>query len=110
MKNLEENFQYDSQNRVFPATAQSVTYTGFDKADKVKQGNDSICYAYGYDRHFTAKFRLKLKKVEKTTRPFRYDLNQIPYDYTLLSCLTLCYLMDCSLPVSYQQKIGLKIY
>ena len=30
----------------------------------------------------TAKFRLKLKKVWKTTRPFRYDLNQIPYDYT----------------------------
>ena len=29
-----------------------------------------------------AKFRLKLKKVEKTTRPFRYDLNQTPYDYT----------------------------
>ena len=29
-----------------------------------------------------AKLRLKLKKVEKTTRPFRYDLNQIPYDYT----------------------------
>ena len=30
-----------------------------------------------------AKFRLKLKKVEKTTRPFRYDLNQILYDYTV---------------------------
>ena len=30
-----------------------------------------------------AKFRLKLKKVEKTTRPFRYDLNQIPYNYTV---------------------------
>ena len=30
-----------------------------------------------------AKFRLKLKKVEKTTGPFRYDLNQIPYDYTV---------------------------
>ena len=30
-----------------------------------------------------AKFRLKLKKVGKTTRPFRYDLNQIPYDYTM---------------------------
>ena len=28
----------------------------------------------------TAKFRLKLKKLGKTTRPFRYDLNQIPYD------------------------------
>ena len=30
-----------------------------------------------------AKFRLKWKKVRKTTRPFRYDLNQIPYDYTV---------------------------
>ena len=30
-----------------------------------------------------AKFRLKLKKEGKTTRPFRYDLNQIPYDYTV---------------------------
>ena len=30
-----------------------------------------------------AKFRLILKKVQKATRPFRYDLNQIPYDYTV---------------------------
>ena len=30
-----------------------------------------------------AKFRFNLKKVGKTTRPFRYDLNQIPYDYTV---------------------------
>ena len=30
-----------------------------------------------------AKFRLKLKKVGKTTRPFRYDLNQIPHNYTV---------------------------
>ena len=30
-----------------------------------------------------AEFRLKLKKVGKTTRPYRYDLNQIPYDYTV---------------------------
>ena len=30
-----------------------------------------------------AKFRLKLKKEEKTTRPFRHDINQIPYDYTV---------------------------
>ena len=29
------------------------------------------------------KFRLKLKNIGKTTRPFRYDLNQIPYDYTV---------------------------
>ena len=32
---------------------------------------------------FIAKFRFKLKKVGKTTRPFRYDLNQIPYYYTV---------------------------
>ena len=31
----------------------------------------------------TAKFRLKLKKVGKPIRPFRYDLNQIPYNYTV---------------------------
>ena len=30
-----------------------------------------------------AKFRLKLKNVGRTTTPFRYDLNQIPYDYTV---------------------------
>ena len=33
--------------------------------------------------HLIAKFRLKLKKVGKTTRPFSYDLNQIPYGYTV---------------------------
>ena len=47
------------------------------------------------------KFRLKLKKVGKTTRPFRYDLNEIPYDHTvevrnrfkgldLIECLMNC--------------------
>ena len=35
------------------------------------------------DELLIAKFRLKLKKVGKTTRPFRYDLNQTPYDYTV---------------------------
>ena len=39
---------------------------------------------YGSDHEFfIAKFRLKLKKVGKTTSPFSYDLNQIPYDYTV---------------------------
>ena len=39
---------------------------------------------YGSDHELLiAKFRLKLKKVGKTTRPFRYDLNQIPSDYTV---------------------------
>ena len=48
-----------------------------------------------------AKFRLKLKKVGKTTRPFRYDLNEIPYNYrvevrnrfkglVLIDCLKNC--------------------
>ena len=37
---------------------------------------------YGSDHELLiAKFRLKLNKVAKTTRPFRYELNQIPYDY-----------------------------
>ena len=46
---------------------------------KTRQGADC-----GSDHELPiAKFRLKLKKVEKTTRPFRYDLNQIPYDYTV---------------------------
>ena len=35
------------------------------------------------DELLIAKFRLKLKKVGKTTKPLRYDLNQIPYDYTV---------------------------
>ena len=39
---------------------------------------------YGSDNKLLiAKFRLTLQKVGKTTRPFRYDLNQIPYDYTV---------------------------
>ena len=39
---------------------------------------------YGSDHELLiTKFRLRLKKVWETTRPFRYDLNQIPYDYTV---------------------------
>ena len=46
---------------------------------KTRPGADS-----GSDHELLiAKFRLKLKEVGKTTRPFRYDLNQIPYDYTV---------------------------
>ena len=36
-----------------------------------------------YHELLIAKFRLKLKKIGKTTRPFRYNLNQMPYDYTV---------------------------
>ena len=46
---------------------------------KTRPGADS-----GLDHKLPVfKFRLKLKKVGKTTRPFKYDLNQIPYDYTV---------------------------
>ena len=39
---------------------------------------------YGsYPELVIAKLRLRLKTVEKTTKPYRYDLNQIPYDYTV---------------------------
>ena len=41
---------------------------------------------YGSDHKiFIAKFRVKLKKIGKAIRPFRYDLNQIPYDYRVES-------------------------
>ena len=44
-----------------------------------------------------AKFRLKLKKVGETTRPFRYDLNQIPYDYIVevMNRFKGLYLIEC---------------
>ena len=46
---------------------------------KTRQGAN-----YGTDHEFLiAKFRLQLKKVGKNTRPFRYDIKQIPYDYTV---------------------------
>ena len=52
------------------------------------QDGEALYSQQKQDRELTvaqiiAKFRLKLKKVGKTTRPFRYDLNQIPYDYTV---------------------------
>ena len=48
-------------------------------ASKTRPGADRG----SYQELLIAKFRLKLKKVGKTTRPFRYDLNQIPYNYTV---------------------------
>ena len=49
-----------------------------------KKKKKRLCADHGSDHELIiAKFRLKLKKVEKTTGPFRYDLNQIPYDYTV---------------------------
>ena len=52
---------------------------------KTRPGADADSADSGGSDHelLIAKFRLKLKKVGKTTRPFRYDPNQIPYDYTV---------------------------
>ena len=51
------------------------------KKKKIKKRLGGDC---GSDHELLiVKFRLKLKKVGQTTRPFRYDLNQIPYDYTV---------------------------
>ena len=49
------------------------------QSEKTRRGADC-----GSDHELLiAKFRIKLKKVGKTTRPFRFDLNQIPYVYTV---------------------------
>ena len=54
------------------------------------EGGEALYSQQKQDRELTvaqklliAKFRLKLKKIGKTTRPFSYDLNQIPYNYTV---------------------------
>ena len=49
-----------------------------ERSAKTRPGADC-----GSDELLIAKFRLKLEKVGKSTRPFRYDLNQIHYDYTV---------------------------
>ena len=57
----------------------SQRWTSFIQSTKIRPGADC-----GSDHELLiAKFRLKLKKVGKTIRPFRYDLNQIPNDYTV---------------------------
>ena len=56
----------------------SKRWRGSIQSAKTRPGADC-----GSDHELIAKFRLKFKKVGKTTRPFRYDLNQIPNDYTV---------------------------
>ena len=53
------------------------------KQNKQKKHNRSGADCGSDHRLHIAKFRLKLKKVGKTTRPARYDLNQIPYEYAV---------------------------
>ena len=60
---------------IFFVTEDGGTLYSQDKQDLELTGS--------HHEHHIAKFRLKLEKVGKTTRPFRYDLNQIPYDYAV---------------------------
>ncbi|KAB0379513.1 hypothetical protein FD755_007297 [Muntiacus reevesi] len=63
-----------------------VTYKHFELGGDKKRKDQVIQRGAdcGSDHElFIAKFRLKLKKLGKTSRPFKYDLNQIPYDYTV---------------------------
>ena len=53
-----------------------------EKLYTVSKNKTRSCLCSGHEI-LIAKFRLKLKKVGKTTRPLRYDLNRIPYDYTV---------------------------
>ena len=56
-------------------------HSGHSKHQSAKTGPGAAC---GSDYELLiAKFRLKLKKGGKTPRPFRYDVNQIPYNYTV---------------------------
>ena len=53
---------------MFPSTPQTVSYTGFDKADKIKQGSDSLVYTYGYGHQ-----RIAMEEhVRNTVRTKRY--------------------------------------
>ena len=53
-----------------------------EKLYRVSKNKTGSCLGSDHEL-LIAKFRLKLKKVEKTTRPFRYGLNKVPYDYTM---------------------------
>ena len=88
--------QVDSLPAELPAKPNVVSHGSFDlhfpdvlyTVSKNKTGGKKKKTRLGADcgsdhELLIAKFRLKLKKVQNTTRPFRYDLNQIPYNYTV---------------------------
>ena len=62
-----------NENRLFPVLWKTAEYSKF---------SGTLSAALSDHELLIAKFRLKVKKVGKTTRPSRYDLNQIHYDYT----------------------------
>ena len=67
--------RWSNQNQIDYVLCSQRWRSSIQKQDQELTGSDHEL--------LIAKFRLKLKKAGKTTRPFRYDLNQIPYDYTV---------------------------
>ena len=68
-----------SRGSGFPLICHFHRYWAYSSKSTVRPKMES-CFQ---DEFLITKVRLKLKKVGKTTRPFRYDLNQIPYNYTV---------------------------
>ena len=69
----------DGQHRLYDYILCNQRWRNSIQSAKTRPGAD----CGSHHELLIAKFRLKLEKVEKTTRLFRYDLNQIPYDYTV---------------------------
>ena len=91
-----------SINGIFQASVLEWGAIAFSRRSSIQSAKTRPGADCGSDYQLLiAKFRLKLKKVGKTTRPFRYDLNQIPYGYAvevtnrfkeldLIECLNNC--------------------
>ena len=61
-----------------------ITFFGANNGESIQSTKTRLGANCGSDHELLiAKFRFKLKKVGKTSRPFRYDINQITYDYTV---------------------------
>ena len=69
---------------IFQARVLEWGAIAFSRRSSIESAKTRLGADYGSDHELLiAKFRLKLKKVGKTTRPFRYDLNQILYNHTV---------------------------
>ena len=87
LKPIKQDFKYDITSMGSPIHQYAIHYTLLyitSMGSPIVSAKTRLGADCGSDHEvLIAKFRFKLKKVGKTTRPFRYDLNQIPYDYTV---------------------------
>ena len=78
------NLPGSSIHGIFQARVLEWGAIAFSRRSSIESAKTRLGADCGSDHeHLIAKFRLKLKKVRETSRPFGYDLNQIPYDYTV---------------------------